>query len=87
MQIETIVNGGVTLVLSPENPMEEEVLKQLMRQTNELIEIRSGAQILGRQFNSGIVIGKKKTTESPTRPVLDSDKPEQKPDAGKEEEV
>ena len=64
MKIETIVNGGVTLVLSPENEMEEAALKQLMNQDNDITEIRTGAMVLNRTFNSGIVIGKKAKEKS-----------------------
>jgi hypothetical protein len=59
MKVETIVNGGVTLVLVPENDLDEAMLKQLALQENEITEIRSGATVLNRTFNQGLVIQKK----------------------------
>ena len=59
MQVEFVLNGRVTLLLIPENPMEEEVIKQLMKQDNELSEIRGGATVLNRTLTSGMVITKK----------------------------
>jgi len=69
MKVETVINGGVTLVISPENQMEEQALKQLANQNNEITEIRSGAMVLNRTFNSGIVIGKKTGEETPPKPA------------------
>ena len=59
MQVEFLVNGGVSLLLSPENEMEEALLKQMMRQPNELTEIRSAVTVLNKTFRSGILIGKR----------------------------
>jgi len=59
MQVEFVLNGRVTLLLIPENLMEEEVIKQLMKQDNELSEIRGGATVLNRTLSSGMVITKK----------------------------
>jgi len=65
MKIETIVNGGVTIVLIPENDLDTAMLKQLAGQNNEIQEIRSGATVLNRTFTSGLVIGKKNVNELP----------------------
>lgn len=59
MQVEFIVNGGVSLIFSPENQMEEELVKSLMKQQNEIMEFRTAQQVLNRTFRNGIVIGKK----------------------------
>lgn len=59
MQIEFLVNGGVSLLLSPENEMEEHLLKQLMKQDNDLNEIRSSVMVLNKTFRNGVLIGKK----------------------------
>lgn len=59
MQIEFLVNGGVSLLLAPENEMEEALLKQMMKQNNDLIEIRSSVQVLAKTFRNGILIAKK----------------------------
>jgi hypothetical protein len=70
MKVEFVLNGGVTLLLIPENPMEEEVIKQLMKQDNELSEIRGGATVLNRTVSSGLVITKKSSpkNEQPVPP-------------------
>lgn len=59
MQIEFLVNGGVSLLLCPDNEMEEALLKQMMKQQNDLIEIRSSVIVLNRTFRNGVLIGKK----------------------------
>ena len=47
------------MVLIPENPMEEEVLKQLAKQDNEITEVRTGVTLLNKTIPNGIVISKK----------------------------
>jgi hypothetical protein len=61
MQIELLVNGGVSILLVPDNVMEEELIKQLMKQDNILTEIRSSVMVLNKTFRSGILIGKSST--------------------------
>lgn len=78
MQIEFIVNGGVSLLVSPENEMEEHLLKQMMKQDNDMTEIRMNIMVLNKTFKSGILIGKKSTAE---RSAVDETK---KPDAEEE---
>lgn len=81
MQIEFIVNGGVSLLVSPENEMEEHLLKQMMKQDNDMTEIRMNIMVLNKTFKSGILIGKKSTAE---RSATDETK---KPDAEEEKTV
>ena len=64
MQVETIVNGGISLILSPETPLEEELIKGLMKQINEIQEFRTPQTILNKTFRNGIVIGKKSSLEA-----------------------
>lgn len=59
MQIELIINGGVTILMSPENPLEEEAIKLLMKQDNKIEQFRSAVVVLNRTFPNGLVIGKK----------------------------
>ena len=59
MQIEFLVNGGVSLLLSPENEMEEALLKQMMKQDNELTEIRTSVVVLNKTFRNGVLVGKR----------------------------
>jgi hypothetical protein len=66
MQVEFIVNGGISLIFSPDNPMEEELVKALMKQQNEIMEFRTAQTILNKTFRNGIVIGKK-TSLSPDK--------------------
>jgi len=61
MQVQIVVSddGIVALAISPQNMMEEEALKQLMKQNNEIHEIRDGARVLDRTLKQGIIIRNK----------------------------
>jgi len=72
MQVEFIVNGGVSLLFSPENEAEEALLKQMMKQDNDLTEIRSAVTVLSKTFRHGVLICKK----SATRDTLEIKEPE-----------
>lgn len=71
MQIEFLVNGGVALLLSAENEMEEALLKQLMKQQNDLIEIRSSVVVLNKTFRNGVLIGKKSSFNQDKKEITD----------------
>lgn len=78
MKVQTVANGNVCIVISPENTMEEEILKQLMKQgDNEIMEIRTGVRLLEKQINTGILIGKVGTTVSSTASQKDEDQEEE----------
>lgn len=62
MQIEFLVNEDVGLLLCPENPMEEELLKQMLKQDNDITEIRSTVMVLNRTFRNGVFITKKSSS-------------------------
>ena len=72
MQVEFIVNGGVSLLFCPENEAEEALLKQMMKQDNDLTEIRSAVTVLSKTFRHGVLICKK----SATRDTLEIKEPE-----------
>ena len=59
MQVEFIVNGGVSLLLAPENDSEEALLKQLVKQHNEINEIRTNIIVLNKTFKNGLLIARK----------------------------
>lgn len=61
MQVEFLVNGneGVSLLMAPENPMEEELIKQLLKQQNDITQVRTAVVVLNKTFRNGIFIGKK----------------------------
>ena len=60
MQVETISNdSGVTLLMVPENEMEEQVLKQFIKQENVIVEIRNPVNLLTKTVKSGIMLAKK----------------------------
>ena len=61
MQADFIVNGGVKLLLIPQTPAEEELVKQLLRQDNELTEIRGQVQVLNKSIKNGLLISAKST--------------------------
>lgn len=76
MKVESIVNGDVKLLLIPENTMEEEVIKQLMKQENELTEIRSTVQILNKSVKYAVLIGKKTNNkEEDPKETVNEDNP------------
>lgn len=83
MKVQIVANGKVSVVISPENTMEEEALKQLMRQDNELTEIRNGVTVLGSQYNQGIMIAPKIKTALEDSP----ESKEQNSDEAKEEDL
>lgn len=62
MQVEFIVNGGVSLLFAPENEAEEALLKQMMKQDNDINEIRSAVTVLSKTFRNGVLICKKSAT-------------------------
>lgn len=61
MQVEFLVNGheGVSLLMAPENPMEEELIKQLLKQDNDITQIRTAVHVVNKTFRNGIFIGKR----------------------------
>ncbi len=59
MKIESVINGGVYILLSPENSMEEELIKTLCKQENDIVQIRSNLIVLNQSFTNGVLIGKK----------------------------
>lgn len=86
MQVEFIMNGSVSLILCPENAAEEALLKQMMKQNNDITEIRSRITVVNKSFSTGVIIGKKElgrnATDAPTTTSEASDTNE-----GKEEKV
>lgn len=63
MQVETITNdSGVSVIIVPENEMEEQLLKQLMKQENSIVEIRNPINIITKTIKSGLLIAKKSTS-------------------------
>ena len=63
MQVEFLANGSLTLVLSPENILEEELLKTLCKQNNVLLQARSGITVFNRTLPNALLIGKKSLLE------------------------
>jgi len=65
MKCHFVVNGGVTLVLVPENALEEELVKSLAHQENDVVEGSSPTVILNHSMRSGLIIGKKSKEVKP----------------------
>lgn len=59
MQIEFLVNDGVSMFLAPENDMEEALLKQLLKQQNDFTEVKNSVVILNKSYRAGIIVGKR----------------------------
>lgn len=81
MQVEFIMNGSVSLILCPENAAEEALLKQMMKQNNDITEIRSRITVVNKSFSNGVIIGKKELGRSaiePSVPVVDNPTDESK---------
>jgi len=78
MKVDTLLNGSITLILVPENDYEKEVLKALVKQDNDISELRSTATLLSKSITNGIIIAKK---------IPQSSKPEEKIDDSQEKTV
>jgi hypothetical protein len=79
MQVEFIMNGSVSLILSPENAAEEALLKQLVKQNNDIIEIRSRITVVNKSFSNGVIIGKKELGRTNVETPIDTNEvPEEK---------
>ena len=59
MQAQFLLNGSVSLVLSPENDAEEALIKMMLKQQNDIVEIRTNIHVLNKSYSNGIVIGLK----------------------------
>jgi len=60
MKVESsVANKQVTLILIPENPLEEEILKQVATQKNSVVQLDtlSGMSTGTRMVKNGVVIG------------------------------
>lgn len=55
--------GNLCLVLSPENTLEEELIKSLVKQDNVMHQARSGITVFNRTLPNALVIGKKSVLE------------------------
>lgn len=62
MHVNILVNGGVCLVLAPDNDMEEELLRALAKQENVIHEVRQSITIINKTLNKGIIIASKNTS-------------------------
>ncbi len=59
MQAQFLLNGSVSLVLSPDNEAEEALIKLLLKQENDLVQIRTNVHVLNKSYSNGIVIAAK----------------------------
>jgi len=59
MKVDTLLNGHITLILTPENDAEKEILKALVKQDNQISELRSTVTVLSKSISNGIMITKK----------------------------
>ena len=75
MKIQSIINGSVTLALEPENPMEEEILKVLIKQSNELYEVRTPITVLGKTIRGSVLICSKETLLKATKDLSETSTP------------
>lgn len=76
MKVEFLVNGCLTLVLSPENVLEEELLKSLIKQDNTLVQARSGITVFNKTLPNALLIGKKSMLDPEKERINDSTKKE-----------
>ncbi len=78
MKVDILINEGTCLILSPDNEMEAEILKNLAKQTNDVIEIRGGAALLNKQLSPNSIIICKHGTIGSNGDKLDKGKPDGK---------
>lgn len=71
MQVEFIVNGGISLLLAPDTDSEEALLKQLVKQQNQIHEIRTTVIVLNKTFKQGLLIGRKTAGRNATDDITD----------------
>jgi hypothetical protein len=83
MQVEFLVNGGIQVILCPETDAEKEILKQLIKQENELTLMRGSVVMLNKTFNNSLIIASKSVKVTPT-PTTE---PEVKSDVTKEKNL
>ncbi len=73
MQTEFILDNGVlSLLLSPENTLEEELIKSLVKQDNVIQQSRSGITVLNKTLANALVISKRSAME-PEKKTADED--------------
>lgn len=67
MQVEFLTNDmGITLVMSPETTLEQELLKSLANQDNVIQQARSGITVFNKTLPNALVIGKRSMLEPQT---------------------
>ena len=80
MKVDTLINGHITVILTPENDAEKEILKALVKQDNHISELRSTVTILSKSISNGIMITKKPSNlpkiDVPADTVSDEDQKE-----------
>jgi hypothetical protein len=57
MQVQFVLNGSVALILSPDNEAEEALIKQLLKQDNDMVQIRNAVHVLSKNYPNGVIIG------------------------------
>jgi hypothetical protein len=71
MKIQSIINGTVTMVLEPENPMEEEILKVLIKQSNKIYEVRTPITVLGKTIRGSVLVCSEMSSEGTFIPTTE----------------
>jgi hypothetical protein len=71
MKIQTIVNGTITMVIEPENTMEEEILKALLKQGGALHEVRTPLVVLGKTIRGSVLICSETSSEGTLIPSIE----------------
>lgn len=56
MKVQSLINGKTIVVLVPETTLEEEILKNLSSQRNEIIEARQGFAVGGVTYQNALII-------------------------------
>lgn len=68
MQIEFLIgDDGVCLALSPENPLEEELIKTLIKQDNTMQQARAGITVFNKTLGNALIIAKKSVLDPEKR--------------------
>lgn len=63
MQVNFLLNENLTLVLSPENPLEEELLKSLIKQDSILQQAIGSIAVFNKTLPNALIIGKRTILE------------------------
>jgi hypothetical protein len=74
MKTHIIINDNVSISITPENEMEVEAFKILMKQNNEVIQIRETQYIFSKKIGIGSIIIQKEVNQNKLEEIPNDEK-------------